>query len=145
VSLPLNSWDDMLEAFQKVNRPAERFYAFNGQMTEADFGGNCLQFMWAFGGRLFDKNGTPTIDTPPNIAGVRAYTDLFKNKLMPPGVVSQRATGNNEAWLAKQVAAISNPGSIVPAMRDGDRDLLSKTYLQAFPSQARPGTFGQAI
>jgi ABC-type glycerol-3-phosphate transport system substrate-binding protein len=28
-------------------------------------------------------------------------------------------------------------------MRDSDKDLLSKTYLQAFPSQAKPGTFVQ--
>jgi ABC-type glycerol-3-phosphate transport system substrate-binding protein len=143
VTLPLKSWDEMMNAFQKVNKPSEGFYAFDGQMTEADWVGNCLQFMWAFGGRLFDKEGTPTINTPQNIAGVKAYTDLFKNKMMPPGVVSQKASGNNEAWLSKQVAAVSNPGSIVLAMRDSDKDLLSKTYLQAFPSQAKPGTFVQ--
>jgi ABC-type glycerol-3-phosphate transport system substrate-binding protein len=143
VSLPLKTWDAMMDAFQKVNKPDEGFYAFDGQMTEADWVGNCLQFMWAFGGRLFDKEGTPTINTPQNIAGVKAYTDLFKNRMMPPGVVSQKASGNNEAWLSKQVAAVSNPGSIVLAMRDSDKDLLSKTFLQAFPSQVKPGTFVQ--
>jgi len=30
--------------------------------------------MWAFGGRLFDKDGNPTIDTPENLKGVTAYT-----------------------------------------------------------------------
>ena len=143
VTLPLKTWDQMMDAFQKVNKPSEGFYAFDGQMTEADWVGNGLQFMWAFGGRLFDKEGTPTINTPQNIAGVKAYTDLYKNKMMPPGVVSQKASGNNEAWLSKQVAAVSNPGSIVLAMRDSDKDLLAKTYLQAFPSQAKPGTFVQ--
>jgi multiple sugar transport system substrate-binding protein len=142
-SMPLKTWDEMMSAFQKVNKPAENFYAFDGQMTAADWGGNCLQFMWAFGGRLFDKEGTPTIDTPQNIAGVKAYTDLFKNKMMPPSVVSQNAAGNNEAWLSKQTAAVSNPGSIVLAMRKDDPDLLANTYLQAFPSQVKPGTFVQ--
>jgi len=143
VTLPLKTWDEMMAAFAKVNKPAENFYAFDGQMTEADWSGNCLQFMWAFGGRLFDKEGTPTINTPQNIAGVKAYTDLFKNKMMPPSVVSQNAAGNNEAWLSGQTAAVSNPGSIVLAMRKDDKDLLSKTYLQAFPSQVKPGTFGE--
>ena len=128
-----------MDAFQKVNKPADNFYAFDGQMTEADWGGNGLQFMWAFGGRLFDKEGQPTINTPQNIAGVKAYTDLFKNKLMPPGVVSQKAAGNNEAWLSGQTAAVSNPGSIVLAMRKDNKDLLTNTYLQAFPSQVKPG------
>ncbi len=142
-TMPLKTWDEMMAAFQKVNKPADNFYAFDGQMTEADWGGNCLQFMWSFGGRLFDKEGTPTINTPQNIAGVKAYTDLFKNKMMPPGVVSQLAAGNNEAWLSGQTAAVSNPGSIVLAMRNDNKDLLANTYLQAFPAQVKPGTFVQ--
>jgi multiple sugar transport system substrate-binding protein len=144
VTLPLKTWDEMMSAFQKVNKPAENFYAYDGQMTEADWVGNCLQFMWSFGGRLFDKEGTPTINTPQNIAGVRAYTDLFKNKLMPPGVVSQLAAGNNEAWLSGQTAAVSNPGSIVLAMRTDNKDLLANTFLQAWPVQVKPGTFVEA-
>jgi len=143
VSLPLKTWDQMLDAFQKVNKPSDNFFAFDGQMTEADWGGNGLQFMWAFGGRLFDKEGQPTISTPQNIAGVKAYTDLFKNKMMPPGVVSQKAAGNNEAWLSGQTAVVSNPGSIVLAMRKDNQDLLKNTYLQAWPSQAEPGKFVQ--
>jgi multiple sugar transport system substrate-binding protein len=143
VTLPLKTWDQMMDAFQKVNKPSDNFYAFDGQMTEADWVGNCLQFMWAFGGRLFDKEGQPTISTPQNIAGVKAYTDLFKNKMMPPGVVSQKAAGNNEAWLSGQTACVSNPGSIVLAMRKDNPDLLKNTYLQAWPSQVEPGKFVQ--
>ena len=143
VSMPIKTWAEMMSAFQKVNKPDEGFYAFDGQMTEADWVGNCLQFMWAFGGRLFDKEGTPTINTPQNIAGVKAYTDLFKNKMMPASVVSQKASGNNEAWLSGQVAGVSNPGSIVLAMRKDNKDLLANTYLQAFPSQVKPGSFVQ--
>jgi multiple sugar transport system substrate-binding protein len=143
VTLPLKSYDEMMDAFQKVNKPADNFFAFDGQMTEADWVGNGLQFMWAFGGRLFDKEGQPTISTPQNIAGVKAYTDLFKNKMMPPGVVSQKAAGNNEAWLSGQTAVVSNPGSIVLAMRKDNPDLLKNTYLQAWPSQVEPGKFVQ--
>jgi multiple sugar transport system substrate-binding protein len=143
VTLPLKSWDEMIAAFQKVNKPSDNFYAFDGQMTEADWVGNGLQFMWAFGGRLFDKEGQPTINTPQNIAGVKAYTDLFKNNMMPPGVVSQKAAGNNEAWLSGQTACVSNPGSIVLAMRKDNPDLLKNTYLQAWPSQVEPGKFVQ--
>ena len=143
VTVPLKTWDEMMSAFQKVNKPAENFYAFDGQMTEADWGGNCLQFMWSYGGRLFDKEGQPTINTPQNIAGVKAYTDLFKDKMMPPGVVSQLAAGNNEAWLSGQTAAVSNPGSIVLAMRTDNKELLANTYLQAFPMQVKPGSFVQ--
>ncbi len=144
VKLPLATWDQMMDAFKKVNKPDKNFYAFDGQMTEADWDGNGLQFMWAHGGRIFDKEGNPTINTPQNLAGLTAYTDLFKNKMMPPSVVQQLSSGNNEAWLSGQTAAVSNPGSIVLSMRKDNKDLLSKTYLQAFPSQATPGKFVQA-
>ena len=144
ITLPFKTWDDMMAGFQKVNKPDQGFFAYDGQMTEADWVGNGLPFMWAFGGRIFDKEGNPTINTPQNIAGLKAYTDLLKNKMMPPGVVSQKASGNNEAWLSGQVAAVSNPGSIVLAMRKDNKELLANTYLQAFPSQAKPGTFVEA-
>lgn len=144
VKLPLATFDQMLDAFKKVNKADKNFFAFDGQMTEADWTGNCLQFMWAFGGRLFDKAGNPTIDTPENLKGLTAYTDLFKNKLMPPGVVQQQASGNNEAWLSQQTAAVSNPGSIVLTMRKDNKELLDKTYLQAFPSAVTPGKYNQA-
>jgi len=141
--MPLATWDQMMEAFKKVNKPDKNFYAFDGQFTEADFDGNCLQFMWAFGGKVFDKEGNPTINTPQNLAGLTAYADMFKNKLVPPSVVQQGSSGNNEAWLSGQTAAVSNPGSIVLAMRKDNKDLLAKTYLQAFPSQANPGKYVQ--
>jgi multiple sugar transport system substrate-binding protein len=144
VTLPFKTWDELMAGFQKVNKPDQGFYAYDGQMTEADWVGNGLPFMWVFGGRLFDKEGNPTINTPQNIAGLKAYTDLLKNKMMPPGVVSQKASGNNEAWLSGQVAAVSNTGSIVLAMRKDNKELLANTYLQAFPSQAKPGTFVEA-
>jgi ABC-type glycerol-3-phosphate transport system substrate-binding protein len=143
VTLPFKTFDEMMNGFKKVNKPDQNFFAFDGQMTEADWGGNGLQWMWMFGGRLFDKEGNPTINTPQNIAGLTAYTDLFKNKMMPPGVVSQQASGNNEAWLSGQTACVSNPGSIVLAMRKDNKDLLKNTYLQAWPSQVTPGTFVQ--
>ncbi len=143
VKLPLTSYDQMLDAFKKVNQADKNFFAFDGQMTEADWTGNCLQFLWAFSGRLFDKSGVPTIDTPENLKGLTAYTDLFKNKLMPPGVVQQNSSGNNEAWLSQQTAAISNTGSVLLAMRKDNKDLLAKTYLQAFPSAIKEGQYNE--
>jgi multiple sugar transport system substrate-binding protein len=62
---------------------------------------------------------------------------------MPPGVIQQQASGNNEAWLSSLVAGVSNPGSIVLAMRKDNPDLLKKTYLQALPLVSTPGKYVQ--
>ena len=144
VTLPFKTWDEMIEAFKKVNDPGKNFHAFGGQMTNADASGNVVPIMQAFGGRLFDKDGKPTINTPQNLAGLKAYTDLYKNKMMPPGVIQWQASGNNEAWAAKQVAAISNTGSTILAMRNNDQELLKNTYLQAFPPAVAGGKPVQA-
>jgi len=137
VSMPIKTWDEMMSAFQKVNKPDEGFYAFDGQMTEADWVGNCLQFMWAFGGRLFDKEGTPTINTPQNIAGVKAYTDLFKNKMMPVSVAGRSGevyaghrpdqtdlrrrllVGHDHGWRRHDECALADPVLRGPALYRG--------------------------
>ncbi len=134
--LPFKTWEEMIAAFKKVNDPSKNFFAYGGQMTNADAGGNVLPIMQAHGGRLYDKDGNPTINTPQNLAGVTAYTNLYKEKMMPPGVIQWQASGNNEAWASKQVAAVSNTGSTILAMRKSDQDLLGKTYFQAFPPAA---------
>lgn len=144
VTLPFKTWDELIAGFKKVNDPSKNFYAFGGQMTNADAGGNVLPIMQAHGGRLYDKDGNPTVNTPQNLAGVTAYTNLYKEKMMPPGVIQWQASGNNEAWASKQVAAISNTGSTILAMRKSDQDLLKKTYFQAFPPAVSGGKLVQA-
>ena len=132
VKVPFGSWDEMVDGFKKVTKGG--FYGFGGQMTNPDYAGNLLCAMMAHGGRLFDKESRPTIDTEKNLAGFKAYTDLFTtHKVMPPGVVQWDASGNNKAWLSGQVAAISNTGSTVLSMRKDDPQMLRNSVFSAWP------------
>jgi multiple sugar transport system substrate-binding protein len=138
VKIPFGSYEEMIEGFKKVTKG--NVYGFGGQMTAPDFTGNALCSIFAHGGRLFDKEGKATINTPKNLAGFAAYTDMFtKHKVMPPGVVQWDASGNNKAWLSSQCAAICNTGSTVLSMRKDDPAMLKNTLLTPWPgSQGNP-------
>jgi len=132
VKVPFKSWDEAIDGFKKVTKGP--VYGFGGQMANADFGGNGLCSMMAFGGRIFDKESHPTIDTPKNLAGFKAYTDLYTtHKVMPPGVLQWDASGNNKAWLSGQAAAISNTGSVILSMRKDDPNMLKNSVFSAWP------------
>jgi ABC-type glycerol-3-phosphate transport system substrate-binding protein len=115
-------------------------YGFGGQMANPDYAGNALCSILAHGGRLFDKESHPTIDTPKNLAGFKAYTDMYTtHKVMPPGVLQWDAAGNNKAWLSGQVAAICNTGSTVLSMRKDDQNMLKNSVFSAWPgAQGNP-------
>ncbi|MFN8523491.1 MAG: extracellular solute-binding protein [Chloroflexota bacterium] len=138
VNLPFKTWDEMIEGFKKVTKGA--MYGFGGQLTNADFAGNLLCAVMAHGGRWFDKESKPTIDTPKGLAGFKAYTDMFTtHKVMPPGVLQWDAAGNNKAWLSGQVASISNTGSTVLSMRKDDKDMLKNSMFTPWPgAQGNP-------
>jgi multiple sugar transport system substrate-binding protein len=132
VTVPFKTYEEMIDGFKKVTKGA--MYGFGGQMANADYAGNALCSILAHGGRLFDKESKPTIDTPKVQAGFKAYTDMFMtHKVMPPGVLQWDASGNNKAWLSGQVAAICNTGSTVLSMRKDDQNMLKNSLFQAWP------------
>ncbi len=132
VKVPFKTFPEMMDGLKKVTKG--NMYGFGGQMTNSDYAGNALCVMLAHGGRLFDKDSHPTIFTPKNLAGFKAYTDMFTElKVMPPGVLQWDAAGNNKAWLSGQVAGVSNTGSIVLAMRKDNQEMLKNSVFQAWP------------
>lgn len=133
VTVPFKSFEEMIDGFKKVTKGA--MYGFGGQMANADFAGNVLCTILAYGGRIFDKESKPTLDTPKNVAGFKAYTDMFTtHKVMPPGVLQWDAAGNNKAWLSGQVAAICNTGSTVLSMRKDDQNMLKNSVFSPWPA-----------
>jgi multiple sugar transport system substrate-binding protein len=138
VKVPFKTYEEMIDGFKKVTKGA--MYGFGGQMANPDYAGNALCSVLAHGGRLFDKESKPTIDTPKVHAGFKAYTDMFTtHKVMPPGVLQWDASGNNKAWLSGQVAAICNTGSTVLSMRKDDMNMLKNSVFQAWPgAQGNP-------
>jgi hypothetical protein len=135
VKLPFASYAALVEGFKAVTTGTT--YGFGGPLTNADWMGNLLGVLHAHGGRLFDQAGKPTIDTPANLVGLTAYTDLaITHKVMPPDVSTWDAAANDKAWLSGQVAAIATTLDTVLAMRNDHRSLLDNTLVTAWPGAA---------
>ncbi len=136
--LPLKSLDDLLEAAKAITKPPDSIWGIGVGMTHGDWNHHLLPVMWAFGARYQDEQGKITVDTPEMVEAVTWYTDLYtKHKVTPPGVTSWDPSSNNKAYLAGQVAFVSNPGSILGAMRKGDGQpgLLEKTFFGPVPGR----------
>lgn len=132
VTVPFKSWEEAVDGFKKVTKG--NVYGFAGQMANADYAGNVLCSILGNGGRLFDKESHQTVDSPKNLAGFQAYTDLYTtHKVMPPGVLQWDAAGNNKSWLSGQAAAVSNTGSIILSMRKDDPNMLKNSVFSAWP------------
>jgi ABC-type glycerol-3-phosphate transport system substrate-binding protein len=130
--VPFASFEEMIEGFIKVTTGG--MYGFGGPMTDADWPGNVLGAMRAHGGRLFDTDGRQTINTPQNVAGLAAYSDLLtRHKVVPPDAVRWDADANDAAWLSGQVAAIGASSSTVQSMRQDNTTLLNNTIVTPWP------------
>jgi multiple sugar transport system substrate-binding protein len=104
-------------------------------MSASDIEGNIVSALHAFGGKLFDEKGNVAVNTPESLEGLTFYTDLLiKDKVMPPGVGGWDSSGNNQAYLSGQAAAVCNTGSIVMAMRKDNPDLLKDTVIGPWPA-----------
>ena len=54
--------------------------------------------MWAFGGKMQDKQGNITVNSPETLAALTFYCDLYsKYKVVPVGATGWDDTGNNKA------------------------------------------------
>ena len=99
--------------------------------------------MHAFGGKMQDKQGNVTVNSPETLNALTFYCDLYtKYKVEPPGATGWDDTGNNKAWLSGQVASIFNSGSIVNTMKTTDSVMYAKTMYGPVPGEkGGPATF----
>ena len=133
VKLPLTSYDQLLDAFKKVNQADKNFFAFDGQMTEADWTGNCLQFLWAFGGRTVEADGTTiAINSPETLTALNWARDFWAAACLPDGLTWDD-NGNNLAYANGQIAATQNGPALYLNLREGQGDLAALTALAPFP------------
>ncbi len=78
-----------------------------GMSPELDSGFYARALIWSFGGRVFDKCGNVTLDSPQVVKAVKYQTKLFKGA-ETPAVFSWNAASNNQAYIAGQASYIQN-------------------------------------
>jgi multiple sugar transport system substrate-binding protein len=135
---------DFLTFAQKATKPDQKIWGWGNTFGNVPDGNNGFYpWMWSFGGKMQDKQGNITVNSPETLAALTFYCDLLtKYKVAPQGVTGWDDTGNNKAWLSGQMASILNSGSIVNTMKTTDPAMLAKTVFGPVPGEkGGPATF----
>jgi len=133
------TWEKFIEASLKINKPP--VYAFGmalGTSPGNDSNDDVLTVVWAYGGKLIDRNNKLVFNSPGSVQAFQLIKDMYlKHQIIPKGALSWDNSGNNKAYQSKQVAFIYNPPSVYSYLAANDKELAARTGL--FPAPGGPG------
>jgi ABC-type glycerol-3-phosphate transport system substrate-binding protein len=111
LALP-ETWEDVLTVAQAINDPDNQFWGWGKQMgtpswdSEVSF----TAMLWAFGGKTWDEEGKPAINSPET----RQLLDFLKSAwdagVIPPDGPTWDDGGNNRAYQSEIVGLTLNTG-----------------------------------
>ena len=86
---PPETWEEFLEAAKRLENPPIRWgFVFQGKQYER-LVCNFLEFIWSFGGGVFNERGQLALDSPQNVEALAFMCDLIHvQKVTPPGVTT---------------------------------------------------------
>ena len=89
-------------------------------------------FLWAFGGKTVEPDGTPAIKSNETKMALDAMKELYDNAMIP-GCASWLDPHNNKAFLAGQVSVTNNGISIYYAAKQKFPEIAEDTFHQQCP------------
>jgi len=91
-------------------------------------------FLWAFGAKTVNEDGSPAINSKETRMALDAMKDLYDNAMVA-GVASWQDPHNNKAYLANQISVTNNGISIYYAAKGKPEwaDIATDTYHQHCP------------
>ena len=84
----------------------------------------CNWLLWAFGGKLVDKDNKVVIDSPETIKALEFGKEMYANFI--PGTLSWLDPNNNKAFLDGQISVTNNGISIYYAAKNSKDDKLKE-------------------
>jgi multiple sugar transport system substrate-binding protein len=95
----------------------------------------CNWLMWAFGGKLVDKDNKVVIDSPETLKALEYGKELYATFI--PGTLSWLDPNNNKAFLDGQISSTNNGISIYYAAKNSTdpkvKEIASDIYHASFP------------
>lgn len=119
VKLP-GTFDEAKKAAQALNRPGENFYGMGQSWNRTADGYGVMQsLMYSYGVGWANKTGKyRSIKTPGMQTVIKWATDIYKEGLQPADTLTWTGSGNNENFIAKNIAQTSNGPSITFALEN---------------------------
>lgn len=134
LALP-ETWEDVVSIAEAINDPDNQFWGWGKQMgtpswdSEVSF----TSMLWAYGGKTWDEEGKPAIDSPET----RQVLDLIKRAwdagVIPPDGPTWDDGGNNRAYQSEIIGMTLNTGSILRYLQTEDPELGEKSAVIPIP------------
>src|SRR5688572_25341917 len=119
VKLP-NTFEEAKAAAAALTRPKDNFYGMGQSWNRTADGYGVMQsLMYSYGVGWATKDGKyQSIKGPKMQAVMKWATDIYKDNLQPPDTLTWTGSGNNENFIAKNIAQTSNGPSITFALEN---------------------------
>src|SRR5687767_9263341 len=119
VKLP-NTFEEAKAAAASLTRPKDNFYGMGQSWNRTADGYGVMQsLMYSYGVGWATKDGKyQSIKGPKMQAVMKWATDIYKDNLQPPDTLTWTGSGNNENFIAKNIAQTSNGPSITFALEN---------------------------
>src|SRR5262249_24287040 len=119
VKLP-GTFEEAKLAAQALHRPKDNFYGMGQSWNRpADRHGVMQSLMYSYGASWATEEGKyHSVKTPTMQQVMRWATDIYKEGLQPADTLTWTGSGNNENFIAKNIAQTSNGPSITFALEN---------------------------
>jgi ABC-type glycerol-3-phosphate transport system substrate-binding protein len=119
VKLP-NTFEEAKKAAQALNRPKDNFYGMGQSWNRTADGYGVMQsLMYSYGVGWASKEGKfRSVKTPAMQTVMKWATDIYKEGIQPADTLTWTGSGNNENFIAKNIAQTSNGPSITFALEN---------------------------
>ena len=119
VKLP-TTFEEAKQAAHALNRPTDNFYGLGQSWNRTADGYGVMQsLMYSYGASWVGKDGKyRSIKTPAMQKAMRWATDIYKEGIQPADTLTWTGSGNNENFIAHNIAQTSNGPSITFAMEN---------------------------
>jgi multiple sugar transport system substrate-binding protein len=133
-----DTWEDARIVAEAINDPNNQFWGWGKQIgtpswdSEVSF----TSLLWSYGGKTWDEEGQPAIDSPETRQVLDYIKSLWDAGVIPPDGPTWDDGANNRAYQSEIVGMTLNTGSILRYLQNEDPELLEKTA--AIPIPAGP-------
>ena len=119
VKMP-STFDDAVKVAHAVNRPKDNFYGMGHSWNRTSDGYGVMQsLMYSHGVGWANKAGKyQSIKTPRMQQVMKWATDIYKDGIQPADTLTWTGSGNNENFIARNIAQTSNGPSITFALEN---------------------------
>ncbi|MBI5877417.1 MAG: extracellular solute-binding protein [Chloroflexi bacterium] len=137
-----DTWEEALAAGKKLKAKGHPFGITFSDKAAGDGNATPYLFLWAFGGKEFNPDGSLALDSKETIAALEFAIQLHRDA-GDPGEVAYDDGANNAAFLAGKISMTPNVNTIyLPALKSNPA--LAAAMNHSIPPKGPAGRFGAA-